>query len=234
MDTGGIAQEKMTPALAHFDTWQLVALAAAVGWASGLRLYAVLFIVGGLGYLQLVELPAGLNALAHPLVLAASGFMCFVEFFADKIPGVDTAWDVVQTFVRIPAGAALAASVFGDSSTAMMLAAAILGGSLAAGSHLAKSGGRAVINTSPEPFSNWAASFGEELAVGSVLWLAFAHPLAALVVLAVLVVFTLWLIPRVWRMIRTLVDRVLSWLDGLHGAAGGAAGPARDPSKRSR
>ncbi len=222
----------MTPALAHFDTWQLVALAAAVGWASGLRLYAVLFIVGGLGYLQVVELPAGLNALAHPLVLAASGFMCFVEFFADKIPGVDTAWDVVQTFVRIPAGAALAASVFGDSSTAMMLAAAILGGSLAAGSHLAKSGGRAVINTSPEPFSNWAASLGEEVAVGTVLWLAFAHPIAALAVLAALVAFTLWLIPRVWRMIRMLVDRVLGWLDGPHRPAG-AAGPARDSTKRS-
>ena len=104
--------------------------------------------------------------LAHPLVLAASGFMCFVEFFADKIPGVDSLWDVVHTFIRIPAGAALAASVFGDSSSATMLAAAILGGTLAAGSHFAKAGSRAVINTSPEPFSNWAASFGEDLAVG--------------------------------------------------------------------
>ena len=137
----------MTPALAYFDTWQLVALAAALGWASGLRLYAVLFIVGGVGYLGVVDLPAGLNVLAHPLVLVASGFMCFVEFFADKIPGVDSAWDVVQTFVRIPAGAALAASVFGDSSTAWMLAAAILGGTLAAGSHLTKTGGRAGCST---------------------------------------------------------------------------------------
>ena len=164
-----------------------VALAAAVGWASGIRLYAVLFIVGGLGYLHWVELPGGLAALAHPWVLAASGFMFCVEFFADKVPGVDTLWDTVHTFIRIPAGAALAASVFGDSSAAATLAAAILGGSLAAGSHFAKAGGRAVINTSPEPFSNWAASFGEDLAVGTVLWLAFAHPVAALVVLAVLV-----------------------------------------------
>ena len=101
--------------------------------------------------------------------------MFVVEFFADKIPGVDSLWDVVQTFIRIPAGAALAASVFGDASTAATLAAAILGGSLAAGSHFAKTGSRAVINTSPEPFSNWAASFGEELAVGTVLWLAFEH-----------------------------------------------------------
>ena len=196
------------PGLAQFDTWQLIALAAAVGWASGIRLYAVLFVVGGLGYLHWVELPGGLAALAHPWVLAASGFMFCVEFFADKVPGVDTLWDTVHTFIRIPAGAALAASVFGDSSAAATLAAAILGGSLAAGSHFAKAGGRAVINTSPEPFSNWAASFGEDIAVGTVLWLAFAHPVAALVVLAVLVGFTIWLIPKLWRFIRALLRKV--------------------------
>lgn len=198
---------------AHFDTLQLVALAAAVGWASGLRLYAVLFILGGLRFLGWVELPAGLAVLAHPYVLAASGFMCAVEFFADKVPGIDSAWDVVQTFIRIPAGAVLAASVFGDASTAAMLAAAILGGTLAAGSHLAKSGSRALINTSPEPISNWAASFAEDLAVGTVLWLAFAHPVVALIVLAVLVALMIWLIPKVWRMIRRLAQRVQSWFD---------------------
>lgn len=207
----------MTPALAQFDTWQLVALAAAVGWASGLRLYAVLFIVGGVGYLGVVDLPAGLHVLAHPLVLAASGFMCCVEFFADKIPGVDSAWDVVQTFVRIPAGAALAASVFGDSSAAWMLAAAILGGTLAAGSHAAKAGGRALINTSPEPFSNWTASFGEELAVGTVLWLAFAHPIVALVVIALFVAGMIWLLPKLWRALRAIVNRVAGWLSGSAG-----------------
>jgi Domain of unknown function (DUF4126) len=206
----------MTPALAHFDTLQLVALAAAIGWASGLRLYAVLFIVGALGYLHWVELPAGLDVLTHPMVLAASGFMCAVEFFADKVPGVDSAWDLVQTFIRIPAGAVLAASVFGDSSAAVMLAAAILGGTLAAGSHLAKSGSRAVINTSPEPFSNWAASFGEELAVGTVLWLAFAHPLVALIVIGLLVALMVWLIPKVWRMIRAVVNRMVDWFAGTN------------------
>ncbi len=211
------------PGLDRFDTWQLVALAATIGWASGIRLYAVLFVLGGLGYLHWVELPGGLAALAHPWVLAASGFMLCVEFFADKVPGVDTVWDVVHTFIRIPAGAALAASVFGDSSAAAALAAAILGGSLAAGSHFAKAGSRAVINTSPEPFSNWAASFGEELAVGTVLWLAFAYPLAALVVLVVLVVlvaFTVWLITKVARAIRALVRKVSG--GGGTSARGGA------------
>jgi hypothetical protein len=199
------------PVIEHFDTLQLVALAAALGWASGLRLYAVLFIVGAAGYLGLVELPSGLRLLMHPFVLAASGFMFFIEFFADKIPGVDSIWDIVQTFIRIPAGAALAAGVFGESSGASMLAAGILGGTLAAGSHVAKTGGRALINTSPEPFSNWTASFGEELAVGTLLWLAFAHPVAALMVLAVLVALTIWLIPKVWRMLRAIVTRVGGW-----------------------
>jgi len=204
----------MNTALAHFDTLQLVALAAAVGWASGLRLYAVLFILGGLQFLGWVELPAGLAVLAHPYVLAASGFMCAVEFFTDKIPGVDSVWDAVQTFIRIPAGAVLAASVFGDASTAAMLAAAILGGTLAAGSHLAKAGTRAVINTSPEPFSNWTASFSEDLAVGTVLWLAFAYPVIALIVLALLVALMIWLIPKVWRMIRRIAQRMQGWFEG--------------------
>ena len=191
-------------ALAHFDTWQLVALAATLGLASGLRLYAVLFIVGAAGYMGWVELPSGLATLAHPAVLAASGFMCFVEFFADKVPGVDSLWDVVHTLIRIPAGAALAAGVFGDSSSAMMLAAAILGGTLAAGSHFTKASSRAVINTSPEPFSNWTASLTEDLAVGGLLWLAVVHPLAASVVVLLIIALMLWLLPKAWRAARRL------------------------------
>ena len=196
------------PADSPFDVWQLVAIAAALGWASGLRLYAVLFIVGGLGYLGWVPLPGGLSVLTHPFVLAASGFMFAVEFFADKIPGVDTVWDAIQTFVRIPAGAALAASVFGDGSAAAALAAAILGGTLAAGSHFTKAGSRMAINTSPEPFSNWTASFGEDLAVGVVLWLAWEHPYVALAVLLLLVLLTIWLVPKLVRLIGRMFDRV--------------------------
>ena len=190
------------------DLTQLIALAAVLGFASGIRLYAVLLVVGLVGYAGWVDLPSGLSILQHPFVLIAAGVMFLVEFVADKIPGVDSLWDVVQTFIRIPAGAALAASVFGDASTAATLAAAILGGSLAAGSHFAKSGSRAVINTSPEPFSNWAASFGEELAVGTVLWLAFEYPVAAIVVLVLLVLFAVWLIGRCWRFVKALLDRV--------------------------
>ncbi len=201
------------PGLESFDTWQLVALAAAVGWASGIRLYAVLFVVGGLGYLGFVDLPGGLKVLAPPWVLFPSGFMFAVEFFADKIPGVDSVWDLVHTFIRIPAGAALAASVFGDSNAAMTLAAAILGGSLAAGSHFAKAGSRALINTSPEPFSNWSASFGEDLAVGTVLWLAFTHPIAALIVLVVIIALMIWLVPKIWRFIISLMRKAVGLFD---------------------
>jgi hypothetical protein len=208
----------MSAALDTMDTWQLVALAATLGWASGVRLYAVLFVLGGLGYLHWIELPHGLQLLAHPWVLAASGFMFCVEFFADKIPAVDTVWDAVHTFIRIPAGAALAASVFGDAPAAMSIVAAILGGSLAASSHIAKSGGRALINTSPEPFTNWAASFSEDIAVGVMLYLAFAHPIAALVVLLVLIALMIWLIPKVWRFARRLVSRL-------------AGGPPAQPSR---
>jgi|SRR6185312_7365131 hypothetical protein len=197
---------------AQFDTWQLVALAATLGFASGLRLYAVLFIVGVAGYLGWVDLPSGLTPLSHPLVLAASGFMCFVEFFADKIPGVDSLWDVLHTLIRIPAGAALAASVFGDSSSATMLAAAILGGTLAAGSHFSKAGSRALINTSPEPFSNWGASLTEDAAVGGLLWLALAHPLAAGVVVVLMILLMIWLLPKAWRTGRRVAGRLSGWL----------------------
>jgi len=197
---------------AQFDTWQLVALAATLGFASGLRLYAVLFIVGAAGYLGWVDLPSGLTPLSHPLVLAASGFMCFVEFFADKIPGVDSLWDVLHTLIRIPAGAALAASVFGDSSSATMLAAAILGGTLAAGSHFSKAGSRALINTSPEPFSNWGASLTEDAAVGGLLWLALAHPLAAGVVVVLMILLMIWLLPKAWRTGRRVAGRLSGWL----------------------
>jgi len=198
-------------ALADFDTWQLLALAGALGIASGLRLYAVLLIVGAAGYFGFVDLPSGLAPLAHPLVLMASGFMCFVEFFADKVPGIDSLWDVVHTFIRIPAGAALAAGVFGDSSSAMTLAAAILGGTLAAGSHFTKASSRALINTSPEPFSNWAASFSEDLAVGGLLWLALAHPLAAAVIVVGLILLMIWLLPKLWRSARRIAMRIAAW-----------------------
>ena len=164
-----------------------IALAAALAWGSGLRVYAVLLALGLAGHFGWVELPQHLGMLSHPLVIAASGLMTCVEFFADKVPWIDSIWDAVHGFIRVPAGAALAAAVFADSGAAAALAATILGGSLAAGTHLAKAGARAAINVSPEPVSNWAASFSEDGLVPLGLWLAFAHPLAFLLLLVLFV-----------------------------------------------
>ena len=201
--------------LQSLDTTQLIALAAALGWASGLRLYAVLALTGLAGYLGWVPLPPGLQLLQHPAMLAASGFMLFVEFFADKIPGVDSMWDVIHTVVRIPAGAALAAAVFGaDQGTAAALAA-LLGGTLAATSHAAKATTRAAINTSPEPFSNIGMSLLGDLAVPSMLWLAVEQPLLAIAAVALTFVA---MIVIVW-MLSKFLRRVLSRLRLLFGAA---------------
>jgi len=186
------------------DTTQLLAIAAALGWASGLRLYLVLFLTGMAGVLGWVELPAGLRLLQHPVMLGASGFMLFVEFFADKIPGVDTLWDVVHTLVRIPAGAALAAAVFGADHASWAAAAALLGGALAATSHVAKASTRAAANTSPEPFSNIALSLLGDAAVPAALWLSWQHPLvlfAALFVALVTMAALIWVFARFLRVL---------------------------------
>lgn len=178
-----------------------IALASALAWGSGLRLYATLFALGLAGWLGWLVLPPHLALLAHPVVLSASGFMALVEFGADKLPWLDSLWDMLHTFIRIPAGAALAAAVFGDGAAA--LAAAIIGGTLAAGTHLAKAGGRAVINASPEPFSNWTASFAEDAAVLGGLWLAIAQPLAFLVLLLALIALSATLIAWIRRRTRS-------------------------------
>jgi hypothetical protein len=181
------------------DLAGLLAIAAGLGWASGIRLYSTLFVLGLAGKLGWVVLPDGLRLLEHPCVLAAAGLMLFAEFFADKIPFFDSLWDTLHTFIRIPAGAALAAMVFGGQGLEWQVAMGLLGGSLAAGAHMAKAGTRAAINLSPEPFSNLAASFGEETIVLSGLWLMFAHPLLLLGLMLVFVLAVLWFLPRLFR-----------------------------------
>ena len=196
------------------DTAQLVALAGAVGWASGIRLYLVILLTGLAGYMGWMQLPQGLHLLANPVVLGASGFMVFVEFFADKIPGLDSLWDVVHTVIRIPAGAALAAGVFGADSGVMALLAALAGGTLAATSHAAKATTRAAINTSPEPFTNVGASLVEDSLVPAGLWLAIAHPLVFVVVLLLVLVVSVWLIRLCWRFLTQLFARVARIFSG--------------------
>jgi hypothetical protein len=182
-----------------------LAIAAALAWGSGLRAYAVIFALGLAGALGWLELPEHLRLLQHPMVLGASGLMTAVEFFADKLPWLDSVWDAVHSFIRIPAGAALAAAVFGDSGAAVALAAAILGGTLAAGVHLAKAGTRAAINASPEPFTNWTASLAEDAMVPLGLWLAVVHPILFFVLLAIFLLVAVLLLRLIWRGLRRLV-----------------------------
>ncbi|MEO8279359.1 MAG: DUF4126 domain-containing protein [Ideonella sp.] len=189
------------------NTTHLIAIAAALGWASGLRLYAVLFLTGAAGWLGWVELPPGLHLLQTPLMLGASGLMLFIEFFADKIPGLDSAWDLIHTVIRIPAGAALAASVFGIDQGSAAAAAALLGGTLAATSHVAKSSTRAAINASPEPFSNIAMSLVGDGAVPLMLWLSWAHPLWFFGLLGVALLLMAGLIWVFARFVRALLRR---------------------------
>ena len=190
------------------DTTQLIAIASVLGFASGIRLYLVLFVVGLAGYMQWVPLPAGLQLLAQPWVLGASGLMMAIEFFADKIPALDSLWDTVHTLIRIPAGAALAAAMFGGDSATWATIAALLGGSLAATSHFTKAGSRALINTSPEPFSNVVASSAEDVLVGGLLLLMLAHPWVAAGVVLLLVLVAIWLLPKLFRFIVRLLRRL--------------------------
>ena len=191
-------------------------IAATMGaaWASGINLYATILVLGILNLTGDMTLPANLQILSHPMVLGAAGLMYCVEFVADKVPGLDTGWDGIHTFLRIPAGAILAANGMGDVGPAAELAAGLVGGSLAATSHFAKAGTRVLINTSPEPFTNWAASVTEDVAAVGGLFAALNFPLVFLGFLGVFLILVIWLAPKLWRGIK----RVFAFLGRLFGA----------------
>lgn len=180
----------------------IVALTMGVAWASGINLYAAILMLGLLGSTGNMVLPPDLQILMNPLVIFAAGAMYLVEFVADKVPGVDNSWDALHTFIRIPAGAALAAGAVGEVDPAVSLAVAIVGGGLAAGVHATKSGSRVLINASPEPFSNWMASISEDVLVVAGLWTALHHPWVFIVLLIGFILLMIWLLPKIWRGIK--------------------------------
>lgn len=190
------------------ETLSAAALAGGLSWASGLRLYMTLFIAGWFGRNGWIDLPPALEVLESTWVLGVTGMLCVIEFLADKVPGVDSMWDAVQTFIRIPAGALLAAAALGQMDPVWTTIAGILGGTFAAGAHATKAGSRALINTSPEPFSNWAASLSEDATVVAGLWAAFFHPWVLFVFLAIFFLFALWLMPKLWRGLRWVFRRL--------------------------
>lgn len=198
---------------------QTIALTMGLAWASGINLYAAIFMLGLMGSTGHIVLPPDLQVLTDPYVILAAGFMYCVEFFADKVPGVDTSWDTLQTFIRIPAAALLAAKAVGPVEPSIELVALILGGTLGAATHFTKMGTRILINTSPEPFSNWTASLAEDVVVFAGLWTALQHPVVFLVLLAVFIVLTIWALPRLYRAIKAILARVKGWLSSAPEAA---------------
>lgn len=187
---------------------QQLALAGGLSWASGLRLYLTVFVIGLLAKFGVVHLPAALEILSNPYILGLTGILTVIEFLADKIPYVDSAWDSIQTFIRIPAGALLAMGAINTSDPMIATIAALLGGSLTGITHATKAGSRALINTSPEPITNVATSFGEEGLVLGGGWLALTHPTLFIGVLILFILIMLWLLPKLWRGIKSVLGSI--------------------------
>jgi hypothetical protein len=183
-----------------------------VAWASGINLYAAILVLGILGSTGNIALPPDLMILTDPLIITAAGIMYAVEFFADKIPGVDNGWDTIHTFIRIPLGALLAAAAVGEVNPAVAIAAALLGGGLAASTHATKSGARVLINTSPEPLTNWITSLGEDVAVIVGLWTALHYPLVFVGFLIAFILLMVWLLPKIWRGVKKILSMLASLL----------------------
>ncbi len=190
----------------------VIALTAGVGWASGINLYALVLVLGIAGATGNIQLPAELAVVQSPMVIMAAGVMYVIEFIADKVPGVDTGWDTLHTFIRIPAGAMLAAGAVGDVTPALEIAAGLMGGTLAGASHLTKASTRALINTSPEPVSNWTASISEDLLVLGGLWTMFNHPVLFLCLMVLFIALVIWLLPKLWRLIKKIFRKIGEWL----------------------
>ncbi len=190
------------------DITATIALTLGIAWASGINLYAAVFMLGLMGNTGHIVLPADLVVVQDPAVMMAAGLMYCVEFFADKTPGVDTGWDAIHTFIRIPAGATLAAMTVGDISPAMQVAAFLIGGAVTTATHATKAGSRVLINTSPEPFSNWVASVAEDIIVIGGLWSALYHPVLFLVLLGIFIALMIWLLPKIWRGIKLVACKL--------------------------
>jgi hypothetical protein len=188
---------------------EMAAMGAGLSWASGIRLYLAVLVAGLLARFGVMHLPDSLQVLTSNWVIGAAAVLALAEFLADKIPAFDSVWDAIHTFIRIPAGALLAAGAFGDMGAEWMTVAALIGGSLAGASHAAKAGSRALINTSPEPFTNWGASFAEDVAVPGGLLLAFFAPALFLVLLVLFLILAAWLLPKLWRGVKKLYTTVM-------------------------
>ncbi|HEX9878800.1 MAG TPA: DUF4126 domain-containing protein [Candidatus Binatia bacterium] len=177
-----------------------LSLAMGTAWTAGINLYATVAVLGMAGKFGMIDLPPELAVLTHPVVIVVASVLYLIEFFADKVPYVDNGWDAIHTFIRIPAGAVLAARAVGDVGPALEIAALLAGGAVALAAHGTKATTRLALNASPEPFTNWFASIGEDLAVLGAIWLTFHHPIIMLVLVLLFIALAAWLVPKIFQM----------------------------------
>jgi hypothetical protein len=189
---------------------ETLGLALGAGFSSGLNLYATVATLGLLQRFGVLRLPPGLQVLSHPWVLAIAITLYLLEFFADKIPYFDTFWDALHTFIRPPAAALLTFAAAGGAPPEWRWAAALLAGGVALTSHGTKASARAAVNTTPEPFSNWFLSFGEDVLAVWLTWMATTHPLATAIIVVALVILCAFLLYHLFRFARRAVQRLLS------------------------
>jgi hypothetical protein len=183
-------------------TIEALSLAMGTAWTSGINLYATVAALGIARQMELIQLPPNLEVLSHPAVIAIACIMYLIEFFADKVPYLDSGWDALHTFIRVPAGAILAARALGDMNPALELAAMLAGGSIAFAAHGTKATTRLAINASPEPFTNWAASVTEDATVLGGIWLIFNHPIVMVIFVLAFVGLGVWIVPKLFRLAR--------------------------------
>jgi len=208
------------------DTLQTLSLAMGTAWTSGINIYATVAALGIAGQMDMIHLPPDLQVLTHPMVIAVACVMYLIEFFADKVPYVDNGWDVLHTFIRVPAGAILAARTLGDVNPALELAAVLAGGTIALAAHGTKTATRLALNVSPEPFSNWVASISEDVMVFGSIWMIFHHPILMLIFIVCFLALVIWLVPKLLR----LAERGFQALrDRLRGVKPDQSAPTGSP-----
>ena len=194
-----------------------LALTMGAAWASGINLYATVGVLGLLGASGNIALPESLAVLQDPLVIGAASLMYLVEFFADKTPGVDTGWDAIHSFIRIPAGVMLAAGAVGEVNPAIVIAGGLLGGTISATSHMVKAGSRVMINTSPEPVTNWTASILEDVAVIGGLFAALHYPVVFLILFFVFMALSIWFLPKLWKGVKAVFHKISAFYTSTRG-----------------
>jgi hypothetical protein len=204
---------------------ETLSLAMGTAWAAGINVYATVAVLGLAGKYEMIQLPPELQILMEPVVIGVACVMYFIEFFADKVPYVDNGWDAIHTFIRIPAGAILAARAVGDVSPALELAAILAGGTVALASHGTKATARLAINASPEPFTNWFSSIGEDLVVFGGIWLTFNYPAVMLVLVILFIALAAWLIPKLYRLAKTGFKLLRDRIAGIRRTQNGSPSP---------